>query len=312
MRDSMIFYRSFFEAIKELAPDVQAKIYNAIFEYSLNFNEVLLDGLPKTIFTLIKPQLDANNKRFENGKKGGRKKENNQKETITEPKRNQKETKTEANNNVNNNYNINCNINDNNFLLEKETKEENLSKENQTEIFPQSESVETGAEERKKVAQKKERSEEQLIMPDDFIEIWEEWKEYRKTNRFKSYAGLKWEQMAVDKLLELSNKDPLIAKLILRQTYENGYQGFFPLKAEMNSVANTNQSGFGHSKHNYNVGNSGKKSYRQILAERITNNGAPQNERVSGRSIVADRISQHLAQNSESGNHTIDIEANIV
>ena len=44
------------------------------------------------------------------------------------------------------------------FLLEKETKEENLSKENKTEIFPQSESVEPGAEERKKVAQKKEKA----------------------------------------------------------------------------------------------------------------------------------------------------------
>lgn len=70
MRDSIVFYRSFYEAIKELSPNVQAKVYNAIFEYSLNFNEVELSGLPKTIFTLIKPQLEANNKKFENGKKG--------------------------------------------------------------------------------------------------------------------------------------------------------------------------------------------------------------------------------------------------
>ena len=173
------------------------------------------------------------------------------------------------------------------FLLKKETKEENLSKENPSEIFPQNESVEPGAEERKKVAQKKERSEEKLIMPDDFIEIWEEWKEYRKAKRFKSYAGLKWEQMAVDKLLELSNKNPTIAKLILKQTYENSYQGFFPLKQNSNGITNTKQSGF-------------------------SNNGAVSNGKVSGRSIVADRISQHLARNSESGNHTIDIEANIV
>lgn len=108
MRDSIIFYRSFYEAINELPPDVQAKIYSAIFEYSLNFNEVVLEGLPKTIFTLIKPQLDANNKRFENGKKGGRKKsEENQEETKTEPKTNQEETKTEPNNNVNVNVNVN-------------------------------------------------------------------------------------------------------------------------------------------------------------------------------------------------------------
>lgn len=173
------------------------------------------------------------------------------------------------------------------FLLKKETKKENLSKENPTEIFPKTESVEPGAEERKKVAQKKERSEEKLIMPDDFIEIWEEWKEYRKAKRFKSYAGLKWEQMAVDKLLELSNKNPTTAKLILKQTYENSYQGFFPLKQNTNGITNTTNNGF-------------------------SNNATVSNGKVSGRSIVADRISQHLARNSESGNHTIDIEANIV
>ena len=286
----MVSYRSFYEAIKELPLDVQAKVYSAIFEYSLNFNEVVLEGLPKTIFTLIKPQLDANNKRFENGKKGGRKKvDNNQTETKSEPKQNQTETKTEPNNNVNDNDNdnVNDNVSDSDILLKKETKEENLSKENPNEIFPQSELVEPGAEERKKVAPKKERNEEKPTMPEDFIEIWEEWKEYRKAKRSKSYAGLKWEQMAVDKLLELSNKNPTIAKLILKQTYENSYQGFFPLKQNSNGITNTKQSGF-------------------------SNNGAVSNGKVSGRSIVADRISQHLARNSESGNHTIDIEANIV
>ena len=173
------------------------------------------------------------------------------------------------------------------FLLEKETKEENLSKENPLGILPQSESVEPVAEERKKVAPKKERSEEKLIMPDEFIEIWEEWKEYRKARRFKSYAGLKWEQMAVDKLLELSNKNPATAKLILKQSYENSYQGFFPLKQNSNGITNSSNT-------------------------RFSNNGAASNGKIQGRSIVADRISQYLARNSESGNHTIDIEANIV
>ena len=173
------------------------------------------------------------------------------------------------------------------FLLEKETKEENLSKENPNEIFPETESVETGAEERKKVAPKKERNEEKLTMPDDFIEIWEEWKEYRKAKRFKSYAGLKWEQMAVDKLLELSNKNPTIAKLILKQTYENSYQGFFPLKQNSNGITNTTQSGFSTSKPSTNNGNSGKRSYRQILAERLTN---------------------ELKANGEGSNITIDAE----
>ena len=124
-------------------------------------------------------------------------------------------------------------------------------------------------------------------MPDDFIEIWEEWKEYRKANRFKSYAGLKWEQMAVDKLLELSDKNPTIAKLILKQTYENSYQGFFPLKQNTNGITNTSNAGFSTSKPSTNNGNSGKRSYRQILAERLKN---------------------ELKANGEGSNITIDVE----
>ncbi len=68
MRESAIFYRSFYEAIKELPPQNQAEVYSAVFEYALNFKEVELSGLSKTIFTLIKPQIDANIKRFKKWK----------------------------------------------------------------------------------------------------------------------------------------------------------------------------------------------------------------------------------------------------
>lgn len=69
MREGFVFYRSFYEAIKELPEKNQNEIYSAIMEFALNFNEVELTGLSKTIFTLIKPQIQANNRRFENGKK---------------------------------------------------------------------------------------------------------------------------------------------------------------------------------------------------------------------------------------------------
>lgn len=115
MRDSTIFYRSFYEALRELPPINQGEIYNAIFEYTFNDELIALSGLSKTIFTLIKPQLDANNKRFENGKKGGRK---NQNVTKHEPKANQNVTKSKPNNNVNNNVNENENENENNNVGE--------------------------------------------------------------------------------------------------------------------------------------------------------------------------------------------------
>ena len=116
MRDTTIFYRSFYEAIKELPLENQALIYDAIFSYALDFTEKDLTGICKTVFTLIKPQIDANNKRFENGTKPKTK----QKESKTEAKDKQDLSKNEANNNknnnkkVNNNKNNNLNVNENN------------------------------------------------------------------------------------------------------------------------------------------------------------------------------------------------------
>ena len=111
-RDSTIFYRSFYEAIKELPEVNQLEVYTAFFEHSLNFNKVELKGLSKTIYTLIEPQVEANLKRFENGNRPKRKQEKSE----TEAKEKQNESKTEANNNNNNNNNVNKN---NNISLEK-------------------------------------------------------------------------------------------------------------------------------------------------------------------------------------------------
>lgn len=109
MRESTVFYRSFYEAIKELDAELQSEVYSAIFEYALNFNEVELKGVAKTVFTLIKPQLDANQKRFENGNKP------KVKQVISkqEAKPKQVTSKVEANVNVNENVNENVNANDN-------------------------------------------------------------------------------------------------------------------------------------------------------------------------------------------------------
>ena len=68
MRDSFIFYRSFYEAINELPRENQVDAYNAIMQYALNQKEIELTGIPKAIFSLVKPQLQANYKNYENGK----------------------------------------------------------------------------------------------------------------------------------------------------------------------------------------------------------------------------------------------------
>lgn len=109
MRDSFVFYRSFYDAIKDLPRDVQGEIYTAIMEYSLYGKETEnLKPIARSVFTLMKPQIDVNNKRFENGKKGGRPKsgnepDGNQEETKEKPSNNQSETKSKPNVNANEN-----------------------------------------------------------------------------------------------------------------------------------------------------------------------------------------------------------------
>ena len=232
-RDSIIFYRSFYEAITELPIEIQGSIYTAIFEYSLNFNEVVLDGLPKTIFTLIKPQLDANNKRYKNGLKGGR---NKQEETKTEPKRNQNETKPEANKNVNDNVNKNINENDNDILLEKETKE--ISPKDLIE----DDLVNPEIEQRKKVAQKKEI--EYPFPTKEFKAGWDLWKAYRKKKDKFQYFDEVSEQKALTELFNLSKQNQATSLAIIRQSIDKGWKGFFELKNTTNGTTNNSNIGF--------------------------------------------------------------------
>lgn len=114
MKDSFIFYRSYFEAIQDLKEKDRLKVYEAICELSLNGNEINLNGISNTIFKLIKPQITANNERYENGKKGGRPKKTigyeNEKPMVIENSDILK-TKPKPNNNVNENDNDNVNEN---------------------------------------------------------------------------------------------------------------------------------------------------------------------------------------------------------
>lgn len=114
MRESFVFYRSFYESAKHLPSEVQCEVYNAIMEYALNSNlPTELSTIANSIFILIKPQIDKNNKRYENGKNGGRpvisgdkqKPNNNQTITKDKPNHNQTITNIEPNDNVNDNVN---------------------------------------------------------------------------------------------------------------------------------------------------------------------------------------------------------------
>lgn len=94
MRDSIIFYKSFFESIGELPSENALNIYNAVFRYAFCDEVPNLVGIEKAIFALIQPQIDANNKRYENGKKGGRPKKT---ETTEEENQNHRLLNQETN-----------------------------------------------------------------------------------------------------------------------------------------------------------------------------------------------------------------------
>ena len=115
-RESFVFYRSFYEGIKELPRDIQGEVLTAIMEYGLNgVTTENQKPITKAMFALIKPQLDANNQRFENGKlgaehgkKGGRpRKEKPQENPTLTPKKPQENPTLTPN--VNDNVNVNYN-----------------------------------------------------------------------------------------------------------------------------------------------------------------------------------------------------------
>ena len=78
MKDSLIFYITQYEAIKELTNEQLGRLFRAIFEKQLG-NEVVLDNDIKIAFNFINNQLVVDNKKYEekvakltaNAKKGG-------------------------------------------------------------------------------------------------------------------------------------------------------------------------------------------------------------------------------------------------
>lgn len=129
MNDSFVFYRSFYDALREFKQSDRTKIYDAIFQYIFDGKEPELRGTSKAAWILIRPQLDANIRRRENGNKGGRPAKT--KPTVSEKETNgysnekpmvietASKTETETKPNVNVNVNANANVN----VKERNTKE---------------------------------------------------------------------------------------------------------------------------------------------------------------------------------------------
>ena len=90
-RAGFLFYRSFWEAIKELPDNYQLDMFRAITIYSLNGESPVLEPILKGYWSLIVPILDANSRKYFNAK-----------QTRSKPKANEKQMRskreqTEAN-----------------------------------------------------------------------------------------------------------------------------------------------------------------------------------------------------------------------
>lgn len=112
-RGSFIFYRSFYDSIKDLEYEDFAECMRFLCEYGLNGNELEGGTLAEVVLKMAKPQIDANNQRRTNGAKGGRPK------TVCFESENQEQRK-ETCGFENENHrlsdekpNVNVNVNDN-------------------------------------------------------------------------------------------------------------------------------------------------------------------------------------------------------
>ena len=124
MRDSIIFYLSHYEVVKQLSNEQFGKLYRALFELALG-NEIEIDDDIKIPFGFIKNQMIVDKSKYdnkclknkENGKLGGRPKQNATEENEKPKKPNGFSEKPKKANgffeNPNENENENENENDN-------------------------------------------------------------------------------------------------------------------------------------------------------------------------------------------------------
>ena len=120
MNESFVFYRSFAEALKELPAEQYKEVMVALSEYALDGTMPdELSSISRMVFTLVKPQIDANTKRRENGSLGGRP---SKKPMVSEEELNKKPMVSEKQSNEKPNANANVNVNANEKEKSKEKK----------------------------------------------------------------------------------------------------------------------------------------------------------------------------------------------
>lgn len=92
------------------------------------------------------------------------------------------------------------------------------------------------------------KKDKQLVNPfsESFLSTWDLWKDFRKEEHNFSYKGVISEQMALKRLVEVSEGDEQIAQRIIEQSISRGWMDFYKLKQPSSngkSAAKGRQSG---------------------------------------------------------------------
>ena len=119
--ESFVFYKSFYESVKNFDDLTRLEVFDTICKYGLTGEEPNenISQISKVVFLMAKPQIDANTKRRQNGKKGGRPVKAEESKTLEITSGFEKENhrlldeKPMVKPNVNVNVNVNENVNEN-------------------------------------------------------------------------------------------------------------------------------------------------------------------------------------------------------
>jgi hypothetical protein len=106
-------------------------------------------------------------------------------------------------------------------------------KRNSTAVQPQLNISSTKESKRKESKGKEIKLNESIELPFnniDFINKWNEWKEYKKTQHKFTFKSNATEKISLNQLENLSNKNSEIAIKIINQSIANGWKGFFEIK----------------------------------------------------------------------------------
>lgn len=223
-KDSFVFYKSFYDAIKKIPDEYQLELYNAILSYSLEGLEPSdLSPIAEAMFILIKPNIDSSQKRYEtsveNGKRGGRPKQETQdkpnqnpKETQRKPKDNLQETQDEPNQNLNEDEDEDVDVNVDDNEDDNNEKEKNKKRKTFEDVF-------------------KEKS-----VSNNFKNTLKDFIDMRKT--IKKPMTSKALELLINKVRKMSTIEQEQID-ILNQSIERGWQTVYPLKTTETQMQNS-------------------------------------------------------------------------